>query len=186
MPWAFSFAITNASPIDHKSVSCFPVFMEVLYKHEINRRFVERRQQIRHAHTNSCFATWTMILSERCISFPNLLFLPFLSRKETAKSLEHTYPHSLHFPTHFFHLSSASSAVIAASSVGPPNLPAPFLHYTPSWKFCCCWRLPSSQPQLSPSEPLIHHSSANLTLKASPGFYLAVISQCKMFWDTLY
>ena len=46
--------------------------------------------------------------------------------------------------------------------------------------------VPGPQPQVPPHELLIPHSSSHTTLKASPGFYLAISSQCKMFWDILY
>lgn len=124
MPWAFSFAITNASPIDRKSVSCFPVFMEVLYKHEINRRFVEREQQIRHAHTNSCFATWTMILSECCVSFPNLLLLPFpLPQRNSQVSWTHI-PSQPSFSYPFFPLILGELRCRCSQLSGTPQSPS--------------------------------------------------------------
>lgn len=81
--------------------------------------------------------------------FQIFLFSPSLSPKERAKALEHTCTCNLHLPTHSFHLSSVSSIVITACSMGPPISLAPFLHYIPSWKPLSCWHTPA--PGLAPS-----------------------------------
>lgn len=78
--------------------------------------------------------------------FQIFLFSPSLSPKETAKALEHTCTCNLHLPTHSFHLSSVSSIVITACSMGPPNLLGSLSPLHPQLEVVVLLAHPSSRP----------------------------------------
>ena len=136
-----------------------------------------------HTHTriDSSFATWAMILFEGCIFFsksPSSHNLPLAKNQSSLLHTLYSQPCFSAFPTW-------APPTPAASSLGPPHLP---ISITSSAGNSALLHAPPAPPALGlpPPELLIPHSSSNPTLKASPGFYLAIGSQCKMFWDTLY
>lgn len=150
----------------------------------------KRAANPKHTHENGSFATWTLLgqclFSNVAFSFPNLPLVTFpLPQRNSQGSGTHVHVQPS-FPYPFFPLILGELHCHRGLLHGTPNLLGSLSPLHPQLEVMLLLAPPQLPAWLPPSELLIHHSSSNLTLKASPGFYLAVSTQCKMFGDTLY
>ena len=136
-----------------------------------------------HTHTDSSFATWAMILFGGCLFFSNLPPLTICLLQRTGQVSCTLYIHNLVFLLFLPELHLPQQP--APWEPPAPHLPLSITSSAGNSALLCT---PPASPVrgLPPPELLIPHSSSNPTLKASPGFYLAIGFHCKMFWDTLY